>query len=83
MITFSAVEHIELTISASGAITLPSNTQFTSGNEYIVLTLDGHGSVDDASQTATDFDYTVEAGAGPCRVAVISKIPGRLMAHID
>ena len=81
MITRSAMTMWPLTITASGTETLPTTCKFSTADEYEVVTVEGNGSVDAASKTATAFDYTVIAG--PCKVEVQSKIPGRLMEHID
>lgn len=83
MLTFSAIEGVELTIAATGTILLPSNANFDDGTQYEVFTIEGGGSVDDGSKTATQFAYTLVVGLGPCRVIIWTRLPGKLMSHVD
>lgn len=60
-------------IAVSGTVDLPSNANFTSGDDYEVECVEGDGSCDVGTKTATTYDVTVGAG-GARFVAYPAKI---------
>lgn len=80
MVTFSAAEGLEITVTASGTITLPSYCNFQSADEYEVIALEGVGTVTHATKTATTFAAVT---TGTTKFYLWTKIPGRCVRHVN
>lgn len=79
MSTFSNSECWETPVAASGTVTLPSNWgNITDGDDYDVVCVEGVGSLDEGTKTATDFDVTTTGAAVfrvyPRKIGVITQV---------